>query len=56
MEDFGSSTEHHFGRYGKAFQEKIFQSLTSDREWAAQMVEVMNPMFFDLKYLQYLLG
>jgi replicative DNA helicase len=54
MEEFASSTGHHFGRYGKPFQEKIFQSLMSDREWAAQMVEVMNPMFFDLKYLQYL--
>ncbi len=54
MQEFENGTEHHFGRYGKAFQEKIFQSLTTDREWAAQMVEVMNPMFFDLKYLQYL--
>ena len=26
----------------------------SDRDWAAQMVEVMNPAFFDVKYLQYL--
>lgn len=26
----------------------------SDREWAAQMVEVMNPSFFDVNYLQYL--
>ena len=47
-------SEHYFGRYGKSFQEKIFQGLMSDREWAAQMVEVMNPMFFDVKYLQYL--
>lgn len=47
-------SNHHFSRYGKAFQEKIFQCLMSDRDWAAQMVEVMNPAFFDVKYLQYL--
>ena len=44
----------HFGRYGKSFQEKIFQSFMSDREWAAQMVEIMNPAFFEVSYLQYL--
>lgn len=26
----------------------------SDRDWAAQMIEVMNPSFFDVNYLQYL--
>ena len=54
MKEMSEVTEHHFGRYGKSFQEKIFQGLMSDRDWAAQMVEVMNPMFFDVKYLQYL--
>jgi replicative DNA helicase len=54
MEDHYGSTEHHFAKYGKAFQEKIFQSLMTDKEWAAQMIEIMNPMFFDIKYLQYL--
>ena len=44
----------HFGQYGKSFQEKIFQGLMSDREWAAQMVEVMNPTFFELNYLEFL--
>lgn len=43
-----------FGHYGKSFQEKIFQAFFSDREWAAQMVEVMNPEFFDVSYLKYL--
>lgn len=51
-------TEHnqeaHFSRYGKTFQEKIFQCFLTDREWAAQMVEIMNPAFFDVNYLQYL--
>lgn len=51
-------TEHgneaHFSRYGKTFQEKIFQCFLNDRDWAAQMVEIMNPTFFDVNYLQYL--
>ena len=49
-----SSIEHRFGQYGKLFQEKIFQGLLTDKEWAQQMIEVMHPSFFDLKYLQYL--
>jgi replicative DNA helicase len=44
----------HFGKYGKSFQEKIFQAFMTDREWAAQMVEIMNPTFFEVSYLQYL--
>lgn len=44
----------HFSQYGKAFQEKIFQGLITDQEWAKQMSEVMKPHFFDLKYIQYL--
>ena len=44
----------HFKQYGKSFQEKIFQSLLHDHVWAAQMIEVMSPVFFELKYLHYL--
>ncbi len=44
----------HFSQYGRAFQEKIFQGLITDQDWAKQMSEVMKPHFFDLKYLQYL--
>jgi len=44
----------HFGHYGKLFQEKIFQSLMTDKDWATQMVEVMDPTFFDVRYLEYL--
>tara|TARA_R110001592_G_scaffold188358_6_gene433622 strand:+ start:52850 stop:54241 length:1392 start_codon:yes stop_codon:yes gene_type:complete len=44
----------HFSQYGKAFQEKIFQGIITDQEWAKQMSEVMKPHFFDLKYIQYL--
>jgi len=43
-----------FRQYGKQFQEKIFQSLLTDHAWAAQMVEVMKPDYFDLKYLAFL--
>ncbi len=43
-----------FGQYGKHFQEKIFQALISDPKFAAQMIEVMHPDFFEIKYLQYL--
>ncbi len=48
------STATNFSRYGKPFQEKIFQGLASDKDWAAQMQEVMQPDYFDLKYLRYL--
>jgi replicative DNA helicase len=44
----------HFSQYGKNFQEKVFQSLMSDKDWAGQMVEVMDPGFFDVRYLSYL--
>ena len=43
-----------FAQYNKPFQEKIFQGLLSDHQWAAQMVEVMRPDFFELRYLEYL--
>lgn len=45
---------NHFSKYGKDFQEKIFQSLLTDRVWAAQMIEVMKYDYFELKYLQFL--
>jgi len=45
---------HHFSQYGKSFQEKIFQGLVSDTQWANQMVEVMRPNFYDVEYLRFL--
>lgn len=45
---------NYFSHYGKDFQEKIFQSLLTDSRWAAQMIEVMTPEYFDVKYLQFL--
>ena len=44
----------YFSCYGKHFQEKIFQALLTDHRWGAQMVEVMTPSFFELRYLSYL--
>ena len=49
MNDTGS-----FGKYGKVFQEKIFQCLVADTTWASQIIEVMTPNFFEQKYLEYL--
>ena len=46
--------QSHFGHYGKSFQEKIFHSLITDKDWAAQMTEIMDPTFFDVRYLEYL--
>jgi len=44
----------YFSKYGKHFQEKIFQGLLTDHRWASQMVEIMHPEFFELRYLTYL--
>lgn len=43
-----------FSQFGRSFQEKILQAFLSDSAWAAQMVEVMNPEFFDIEYLKFL--
>ena len=48
------AAERYFSKYGKDFQEKIFQSMLIDHNWAAQMIEVMTPSYFEIKYLQYL--
>jgi len=45
---------HYFSKYGKDFQEKVFQALMTDRQWASQMIEVMKYDYFELKYLQFL--
>jgi replicative DNA helicase len=44
----------HFQSYGKHFQEKVLQGLLTDHSWASQMLEVMLPDFFELRYLTYL--
>jgi replicative DNA helicase len=48
------SLEKNFAKFGKAFQEKVFQGMLTDTTWSAQMIEVVNPDYFDLKYLGFL--
>ena len=48
------SQNKNFSKFGKPFQEKVFQSMLTDIHWSAQMIEVMSPDYFDLKYLSYL--
>ena len=50
------SRERNFAKFGKPFQEKVFQSMLTDTVWSAQMIEVVDPEYFDLKYLSYLCG
>ena len=54
MNNVVNGSTAHFSQYGKQFQEKIFQSLITDRQWSMQMSEVMTPEYFDVKYLSYL--
>tara|TARA_R110001592_G_scaffold17829_6_gene74614 strand:+ start:5625 stop:6998 length:1374 start_codon:yes stop_codon:yes gene_type:complete len=49
-----NNDSNYFSKYGKDFQEKTFQSLLTDHEWASQMIEVMKFDYFELKYLQFL--
>ncbi len=48
--------QKNFSKFGKPFQEKVFQGMLTDPQWAGQMVEVVNPEYFDLKYLGFLCG
>jgi len=50
-----NNSQPHFGQYGKPFQEKIFQAFITDQRWAAQMIEIMTPSYFESKYLKYLI-
>ena len=48
------SVEKNFSKFGKPFQEKVFQGMLTDTTWASQMIEVVDPTYFDLKYLSFL--
>lgn len=48
------SVEKNFSKFGKPFQEKVFQGMLTDTTWASQMIEVVDPSYFDLKYLSFL--
>lgn len=43
-----------FGQYGQHFQKKVVQALLCDPQWAEQVSEVLEPAYFDLKYLSFL--
>ena len=43
-----------FAKWGGHFEKKVMQALLVDPVWAEQMSEVLEPRYFDLKYLQYL--
>ena len=48
------SLEKNFSKFGKPFQEKVFQGMLTDSMWSGQMIEVVDPDYFDLKYLSFL--
>jgi archaellum biogenesis ATPase FlaH len=41
-----------FSKMGRTFQEKVVQSLLQDSMFAEQMCDVLDPRFFELRYLQ----
>lgn len=41
-----------FSKMGKTYQEKVVQAVLQDYLFAEQMADVLNPRFFELKYLQ----
>lgn len=41
-------------RYGKTFQERVVQALLLDHKWAEEIAEVLDPSFFELKYLGFM--
>ena len=48
------TTEKNFSKFGKPFQEKVFRGMLTDTIWASEMIEVVDPSYFDLKYLSFL--
>lgn len=54
MVNLNEEKKNSFGSYGKEFQEKIMQGLLTDRKWAEQLLEVFNPNYLELRYLQFL--
>ena len=41
-----------FAGMGRTYQEKVLQTMISDTMFADQMLDVLNPKFFDVSYLQ----
>ena len=49
MEDGQSDT---FAKMGRGYQERVLQAVLTDQLFADQIVDVLDPKFFDVKYLQ----
>ncbi|MHB8407803.1 MAG: DnaB-like helicase C-terminal domain-containing protein [Acidiferrobacterales bacterium] len=45
-----------FAKFGKTYQEKVVQALLQDYQFAEQMADVLVPKFFELNYLQEVVG
>jgi archaellum biogenesis ATPase FlaH len=45
-----------FANFGRGYQEKVMQAMISDSLFADQMLDVLNPKFFDVSYLQEIAG
>lgn len=43
-----------FANFDRHFQEKVVQAMLTDRQWAAQIAEVINLDYFDYAYLRQL--
>lgn len=41
-----------FARMGRSYQERVMQAMLQDSLFADQMLDVLNPQFFDVTYLQ----
>lgn len=41
-------------QFGKSFQEGLVQAMLTDPKWTEALLEVFDPSYFDLKYLQFL--
>jgi replicative DNA helicase len=45
-----------FSQMGRSYQEKVVQAMIQDPLFADQMIDVMDPRFFDLEYLKEITG
>lgn len=52
MSDTDLEAADTFSKMGKTYQEKVVQAVLQDFLFAEQMADVLNPKFFELKYLQ----
>lgn len=50
----GTTAAGSLSRYGKTFQERVVQALLLDHKWAEEIAEVLDPAYFELKYLAFM--